>query len=77
MGGSSSQKWSELLALRLDASGNTTFLRANARRERHQSPLPWDPDLEEASVQPPHMILLDPHFMVYHRRTSQRFDAKR
>ena len=50
---------------------------SNARCERQQSQLAWDPDLEEASVQPPHMILLDPHFMVYHRRTSQRFDAKR
>ena len=67
----------ELIALWLDTSGNATFLRANSRRERHQRSLPWDPDLEEASVQPPHMILLDPHFMVYHRRTSQRFDAKR
>ena len=52
---------------------------SNSRRERHQRSLPWDPDLEEVSVQPPHTILLDPHFMVYRgrRRMSQRFDAKR
>lgn len=35
---------------------------SNARREHHQSQLAWDPDLEEASEQPPHMILLDPSF---------------
>ena len=50
---------------------------SNSRCKRQQRSLPWDPDLEEASVQPPHMIRLDPHFMVCHRRTSQRFDAKR
>ena len=52
---------------------------SSARRERHQSLLRWDPDLEEASVQPPYLILLDPHFVVYTRRRwmYQRFDAKR
>ena len=43
---------------------------ANSRRERQQRSLPWDPDLEEASVQPSYLILLDPHFVVYHQRTS-------
>ena len=52
---------------------------SNSGRERHQSPLPWDPDLEEASVQPPYLILLDPHFMVYRGRRwkHQRFETMR
>ena len=55
------------------------FSASSARRERHQRPLPWDPNLEEASVQPHYLILLDPHFVVYTRRwwMYQRFDAKR
>jgi len=40
----------------------------NSRRERHQSPLVWSPDMEEAAEQPPHMILLDPYFAVYRER---------
>lgn len=43
-------------------------LGSNSRRERQQSSLPWDPDLEEATDQPPHMILLDPYLVVYRRR---------
>ena len=39
-----------------------------SRRERQQTSLPWDPDLEEAAEQPPHLILLDPSFLVYRGR---------
>jgi len=41
---------------------------SNARLERQQRLLPWNPDMEEATEQPPHLILLDPHFLVYRRR---------
>ena len=40
---------------------------SNSRRERHQSQLVWEPDMEEATEQPPHMILLDPYLVVYRR----------
>ena len=33
-----------------------------------------DPDMEEATEQPPHLILLDPSFLVYRRR--RRFDLQ-
>ena len=59
----------------LDASGNATFLRANSRRERHQRPLPWDPEMEEAAEQPPHLILLDPSFLVYRGRRRNRVSS--
>ncbi len=41
---------------------------SNARRERHQSSLPWDMDLEEVAKQPPHMIVFVPCSVVYRRR---------
>ena len=41
---------------------------SNARRERHQSPLPWDPDLEEASEAPPYILLIDNWFPIHRRR---------
>ena len=37
-----------------------------------KGPLPWDPDLEEAADQPPHLILLDPSFLVYRGRRRKR-----
>ena len=41
---------------------------SNASLEHQQRPLPWDPDMEEATDQPPHLILLDPSFLVYRKR---------
>lgn len=48
---------------------------SNSRLERQQSPLPWDPDLEEAAEQPPHLILLDPRFLVYRKRLRKRISS--
>ena len=62
----------ELIALWLDAMGNAIFLRANSRRERHQSPLPWDPDLEEASEAPPYILLIDNWFAIRRKRRRRR-----
>ena len=45
---------------------------SNARLERQQTPLPWDPKMEEVLEQPPHLILLDPSFLVYRKRRRKR-----
>jgi hypothetical protein len=52
--------------------GFTKKMGSNASLERQQRLLPWDPDMEEATEQPPHLILLDPFFLVYHKRRRKR-----
>jgi hypothetical protein len=49
---------------------------SNARLERQQSSLAWDPEMEEATEQPPHLILLDPSFLVYRRRQRKLISGK-
>ena len=52
------------MALWLDASGNAIFLRANARRERHQSRFAWDAAMAEATEAPPCILLIDNWFAI-------------
>ena len=41
---------------------------SNSRRERHQSRLAWDPDLEEAADVPPYILLIENWFPIRPRR---------
>ena len=52
---------------------------SNARRERHQRLLPWDPDLEEAGEAPPYILLIDNWFPTSRKRRRRHhcFDASR
>ena len=46
----------------------TQKMGSNSRRERQQTSLPWDPDLEEAREAPPYILLIDNGFPIRRRR---------
>ena len=48
-----------------------------SRRERQQTSLPWDPDLEEAAEQPPHLILFVPCLGVHRKRRRRLLSSNR
>ncbi len=52
-------------------------LRSLTRPDLQQSPLIWSLDMEEAAAQPPHMMLLDPYFVVYRGRRRKLISASR
>ena len=47
-----------------------------SRRERQQTSLPWDPNLEEASEAPPYILLVDNWFPIGPRRRHRLTSAK-
>lgn len=50
---------------------------SNSRLERHQRPLPWDAEMEEAPEQPPHMVLFIPCLVAHRRHRRRLVNSKR